>query len=73
MAGRSADKAGFALAALARFYRTSLDEELGRHLTEPPELAALKLFQAAARDVPAYGEFLKAAGCDARASERRWP
>jgi phenylacetate-CoA ligase len=64
VAGRSADKAGAALAALGRFYRTSLDQELGRHLTEPPARAALELFWAAARDVPAYGKFLQAAGCD---------
>jgi phenylacetate-CoA ligase len=65
VAGTGADKASRALAALGRFYRTSLDEELGRHLTEPPSLAVLELFRAAAREVPAYAKFLQAAGFDA--------
>ena len=66
MVARGADKAGDALEALGRFYRTSLDEELGRHLTEPPELAVLSLLRATESDVPAYREFLRASGCDAR-------
>lgn len=64
MAGRHANKAARALDALGRFYRTSLDDELGLQLTEPPAQAALDLFEAAAREVPAYAEFLQAAGCE---------
>jgi phenylacetate-CoA ligase len=57
-----ADKASVALSALARFYRTPLDDELERHLESPAVHAALQLFQGAAREVPAYGQFLRDAG-----------
>jgi phenylacetate-CoA ligase len=58
----SIDKPGVALRALERFYRTPLVDELERHLVSSPAAAAWQLFQAAAREVPAYGQFLKAAG-----------
>ena len=57
------DKPSVALRALERFYRTSLDVELERHLVDAPAAAALDLFHGAARDVPAYGVFLRDAGC----------
>lgn len=60
----SLDKPGRALSALERFYRTPLERELGRPSAESPAAAALALFHAAARDVPAYREFLSHAGCD---------
>jgi phenylacetate-CoA ligase len=60
----SLDKPGLALSALERFYRTPLDRELERQLTESPTAAALALFHAAASEVPAYGIFLAEAGCD---------
>jgi phenylacetate-CoA ligase len=58
------DKPSVALAALERFYRTPLVDELERHLVSPPAAAAWDLFQAAAREVPAYGQFLTGAGFD---------
>lgn len=57
-----ADKASVASSALARFYRTPLADELGRHRASSPVAAAVQLFQSAARDVPAYGYFLREAG-----------
>jgi phenylacetate-CoA ligase len=60
--GSRADKA---LGALERFFRTSLEQELGRHLVEPPETAALTLFQRVLQAVPAYGRFLEDASFDA--------
>ena len=64
MASHRVDKSSVALRALERFYRTPLDVELEQHLTESPAVAALELFQAAAREVPAYGIFLRDAGCE---------
>jgi phenylacetate-CoA ligase len=61
--GARLDKPSLALSALERFYRTPLERELGRHLTESPESAALSLFHDAARAVPAYQAFLRDAGC----------
>jgi phenylacetate-CoA ligase len=58
----SVDKPSVALGALERFYRTPLVDELERHLVSAPAAAAWEKFQAAAREVPAYGQFLKAAG-----------
>ncbi len=58
------DKARLALAALGSFYATSLDEQLARHQVEPPEAAALELFRRCVGDVPAYADFLHAAGFD---------
>jgi len=58
----SLDKPSLALSALARFYGTPLEQELGRHLTESPEAAALALFRSVAREVPAYQAFLRDAG-----------
>jgi phenylacetate-CoA ligase len=58
-------KSSAALTALERFYRTSLEQELGRHLVEPPEAAALMLFHRALQAVPAYGRFLEDASVDA--------
>jgi phenylacetate-CoA ligase len=57
----SIDKPSVALRALERFYRTPLVDELERHLVSSAAAAAEELFQATARDVPAYGQFLKAA------------
>lgn len=62
MVAPSIDKPSVALRALERFYRTPLVDELERHLVSSPAAAAWQLFQAAAREVPAYGQFLKAAG-----------
>ena len=56
------DKARLALKGLERFYATSLDAELARHSSEAPEAAALELFRRTLSDVPAYPEFLRAAG-----------
>ena len=67
MTSERADKPSVALAALERFYRTPLADELGRHLTESPSAAALRLFRAAADGVPAYGDFLRGAGFEAAA------
>lgn len=53
-----------ALAALARFYGTPLERELGRHLNESPAEAALELFRGVVKDVPAYPQFLRDAGLD---------
>jgi phenylacetate-CoA ligase len=64
-----ADKPSVALAALERFYRTPLADQLGRHLTESPAAAALRLFHDSARDVPAYADFLRRAGQDPAAIE----
>jgi phenylacetate-CoA ligase len=61
---QSRDKSGLALSALERFYRTPLERELERHLSESPATAALELFHAAAREVPAYQAFLREAGCE---------
>lgn len=61
---QSRDKPGLALSALERFYRTPLDRELERHLTESPASAALELFHVTAREVPAYQAFLRDAGCE---------
>jgi phenylacetate-CoA ligase len=58
------DKSSVALRALERFYRTPLEVDLAQHLTESPAVAALELFRTAARDVPAYGAFLRDAGCE---------
>jgi len=58
------DKAGSALSALARFFRTPLADELARHTTESPAARALELFRATAQSVPAYAEFLREAGFD---------
>ncbi|HEX2873980.1 MAG TPA: phenylacetate--CoA ligase family protein [Polyangiaceae bacterium] len=56
------DKPSVALRALERFYRTPLEQELGRHLQGAPADLALQLFHGAAREVPAYARFLQAAG-----------
>lgn len=64
MTTSGADKASLALSALARFYRTSLEEELSRHRSNAPAAAALQLFHTSAREVPAYGQFLRDAGCE---------
>ena len=64
MESHGVDKSSVALRALERFYRTPLDIELERHLTEPAAGVALELFHAAVRDVPAYGAFLRDAGCE---------
>jgi phenylacetate-CoA ligase len=56
-----------ALASLTRFYRTPLEQELERHRREAPGAAALELFRGVVREVPAYPEFLRAAGCDPQA------
>jgi phenylacetate-CoA ligase len=61
----SFDKPSSALAALERFYGTPLERELGRHLTESPEAAALELFRRTAWRVPAYRAFLAEAGISA--------
>ena len=62
MAAAGIDKPSVALRALQRFYATPLADELERHLVSSPAAAAWELFQAAAREVPAYGQFLNAAG-----------
>ena len=64
MIDRHADKASAASAALERFYRTSLEQELGRHLVEPPGAAVLTLFHRVLQAVPAYGRFLEDASFD---------
>ena len=65
VSGLGTDKASRALTALERFYRTSLDRELARHLAEPPEQAALGLFRRVLAQVPAYGRFLEETSFDA--------
>jgi phenylacetate-CoA ligase len=59
---RRSDKATVALGALQQFFETSLDDALVRHHGVAPGAAAVQLFQAASRDVPAYAEFLREAG-----------
>lgn len=61
MTSRS-DKATVALGALQTFFETPLDDALALHREHPPLAAAVRLFRAAARDVPAYAEFLREAG-----------
>jgi phenylacetate-CoA ligase len=56
------DKATVALGALQSFFDTPLDVALSRHRALSPVEAALQLFWAAAREVPAYGAFLREAG-----------
>jgi phenylacetate-CoA ligase len=56
------DKANVALGALQRFFDTPLEVALGRHRSMSPSAAALSLFHATARDVPAYAELLREAG-----------
>jgi phenylacetate-CoA ligase len=58
------DKARLALASLEAFYATNLDEQLARHEREPAAAAAFELFRRSVADVPAYPEFLRAAGFD---------
>jgi phenylacetate-CoA ligase len=59
-------KAGVALGALERFFSTDLGEALARRHTTSPAVAAIDLFQEAARSVPAYGDFLREAGMAAQ-------
>lgn len=65
MTSPRADKASAALAALAHFYGTPLEQELERHQLEPPAEAAVELFRRTLAEVPAYGRFLEQAGFDA--------
>jgi phenylacetate-CoA ligase len=58
------EKATVALGALERFFETPLDDALARHRSSAPEAEALRLFQAAAREVPAYAAFLREAGLE---------
>lgn len=58
------EKPALLLSALERFYRTPLEREFERHLSEPPIEAALRLFHDCARDVPGYQAFLSEAGCE---------
>ncbi|HMQ32596.1 MAG TPA: hypothetical protein PKD53_17825 [Chloroflexaceae bacterium] len=53
-----------ALAALDQFLATPLDATLARHRERDPVVAALELFHAAARRVPAYAAFLAEHGVD---------
>ena len=62
MVGSSVDKPSALLRALERFYRTPLEQELGRHLEGAPAERAAQLFHDAAREVPAYAQFLRDAG-----------
>lgn len=62
MSGSGVEKAGVALGALERFYRTPLEQELGRHLQGAPGELALQLFHRANSEVPAYAQFLRDAG-----------
>ena len=59
------EKADVALGALERFFATELDDALERHHTLSPDAAAVDLFHEVAREVPAYGDFLREAGVDA--------
>jgi phenylacetate-CoA ligase len=59
-------KAGVALGALERFFSTELGDALARHRTASPAVAAVDLFQEAARVVPAYRDFLREAGMAAQ-------
>jgi phenylacetate-CoA ligase len=53
-----------ALEAWQAFLATPLDETLGRRASEAPEQAALGLFHAVAKTVPAYRSFLSEQGID---------
>ena len=66
MTGPSFDKSSSALAALQRFYETTLDHELARHHAERPAGAALALFHRTLASVPAYARFLTQSGFDPR-------
>ena len=59
------DRAERARAALAKFYATSLDQALERHLHEDAFARALALFQDARARVPAYARFLAEHGAPA--------
>lgn len=52
------------LAALAAYLESELDDVLGWHTQLDPAVEALSLFHEVATDVPAYREFLAAAGID---------
>lgn len=64
MTTTGASKSARALDALGRFFGTPLEAELERLQTEHPATAALELFRGAVRDVPAYPQFLREAGCE---------
>lgn len=69
------DKANVALGALQSFFDTPLEVALGRQRSISPSAAALQLFHACARDVPAYAELLREAGVapDSVQSAADWP
>jgi phenylacetate-CoA ligase len=56
------EKANVALSALQSFFDTPLEQALLRHREISPSAAALQLFHATARDVPAYAELLRESG-----------
>jgi phenylacetate-CoA ligase len=64
VSGSDVDKPSVALRALERYYRTPLEVELERHIATSPSEAALDLLRSVARSVPAYGQFLRDAGCE---------
>jgi phenylacetate-coenzyme A ligase PaaK-like adenylate-forming protein len=53
-----------ATAAFQDFLTTPLQARLARHLTTSPQNRVVELFRGAARDVPAYREFLTSQGID---------
>ena len=53
-----------ATAAFQDFLTTPLQTRLARHLTTSPQDRVVELFRGAARDVPAYREFLTSLGID---------
>ena len=53
-----------ATAAFQDFLTTPLQARLPRHLTTSPQDRVVELFRGAARDVPAYREFLTSQGID---------
>src|ERR1700730_303328 len=53
-----------ATAASQDFLNTPLQARLARHLTTSPQDRVVELFRGAARDVPAYREFLTSQGID---------
>ena len=53
-----------ATAAFQDFLTTPLQARLARHLTTSPQDHVVELFRGAARDVPAYREFLTSQGID---------
>lgn len=59
------EKSRRALFSFQSFFQTPLDEMLARCGRERPEEAVLRLFHSAAREIHAYGDFLKNHGIDA--------